>query len=234
MQNSYTKVAKEKEVSFMNNKTEVVFILDRSGSMRGLEADTIGGFNGVLEKQKKLEGEVLVSTVLFNSKCKVLHDREPLHSIEEMTDDDYYVRGTTALLDAVGGAIHHIGTIHKYAREEDRPSKTMFVIITDGMENASEHYTSEKVKAMIERQQERFGWEFIFLGANMDAVKEAGKYGIRRSRVADYVADKRGTELSYDAVDKCISSVRCSLAIDDMCLDTVREDTKERLWKKRK
>ena len=212
----------------MNNKTEVVFILDRSGSMSGLESDTIGGFNGILKKQKKLEGEVLVSTVLFDDECEVLYDREPLHSIKDMTDDEYYVRGCTALLDAVGGAIHHIGTIHKYAREEDRPDKTIFVIITDGMENASEHYTSEKVKAMIERQQSRFGWEFIFLGANMDAVKEARKYGIRESRVAEYIADERGTKLSYEAVDNCIRSVRCDFYMDELCIDPVREDTKKR------
>lgn len=177
---------------------------------------------------------MLVSTVLFDDECEVLHDRLPLHTIKDMTEEEYYVCGCTALLDAVGGAIHHIGTIHKYAREEDRPSKTMFVIITDGMENASEHYTSKKVKAMIERQQKRYGWEFIFLGANMDAVKEAGKYGIEESRVADYVPDEKGTSLSYDAVNKIMFCLRTTGEVDDMCMDAVRKDARERLVRKHK
>ena len=150
--------------------TEIVFILDRSGSMSGLEADTIGGFNSLITKQKKEEGEAIVSTVLFDDECQVLHDRKKLEQIEPLTDKDYYVRGCTALLDAVGGAIHHVGNVHKYAREEDRPEKTLFIITTDGQENSSRRYTYEKVKHMVERQKEKFGWEFLFLGANIDKL----------------------------------------------------------------
>ena len=153
------------------NLTEVVFILDRSGSMAGLEEDTIGGFNAMIEKQKGEHGEAYVSTVLFDNYTDVIHDRVDIQNIEPMTRKEYYVRGCTALLDAVGKAIHHIGNVHKYAREEDRPEKTLFVITTDGMENASREYTYDRLKGMIERQQEKYGWEFLFLGANIDAAK---------------------------------------------------------------
>ena len=162
--------------------TEIVFILDRSGSMHGLEADTIGGFNSMMEKQKKNsgdDGEAYVSTVLFDDFSRVLHDRIPIENVPEMTDNDYYVGGCTALLDALGGAIHHIGNIHKYARKEDVPEKTLFVIITDGMENASRNYSYEMIQKMVKRQQKKYGWEFIFIGANIDAVMEAGRFGIR-------------------------------------------------------
>ena len=175
------------------NLTEIVFILDRSGSMAGLEGDTIGGFNSMIAKQKGEPGEALVSTVLFDNKTEVIHDRVDIWKIEPLTDRDYYVRGCTALLDAVGGAIHHIGNVHKYAREEDRPEKTLFVITTDGMENASRKYSYEKLKAMIERQKEKYGWEFIFLGANIDAAKEAARFGISEDRAANYHADSAGT-----------------------------------------
>ena len=191
------------------NLTELVFILDRSGSMAGLEDDTIGGFNAMLEKQKQEEGEVIVSTVLFDNETDVIHDRVNITDIAPLTRKEYYVRGCTALLDAVGGAIHHIGNVHKYAREEDRPEKTLFIITTDGMENASRRYTYDKVKAMIRRQQDKYGWEFLFLGANIDAAREAGRFGISEDRAANYHADSVGTGVIYESVNDAISQVRC-------------------------
>ena len=198
----------------MQNLTELVFILDRSGSMAGLEADTIGGFNAMIEKQKKEPGEAFVSTVLFDNDSQVIHDRVDIGSIRPMTDRDYYVRGCTALLDAVGGAIHHIGNVHKYARPEDRPEKTLFVITTDGMENASRRYTYEKVRGMIQRQKEKYGWEFLFLGANIDAAKEAARFGIDADCAADYHADSKGTAVIYEAVSEAVCSVRASRPVD--------------------
>ena len=188
--------------------TEIVFILDRSGSMRGLEADTIGGFNSMIAKQKKEDGEAYVSTVLFDDQCEVLHDRVPMDKVPVMTDEEYYVRGCTALLDAVGGAIHHITNVHKYARDEDRPEKTLFVITTDGMENASKRYSYEKVQAMIKKEQEKYGWEFIFIGANIDAVQEAKRFGIRKERAVNYVHDEIGTEAVYRSVSKAVCAMR--------------------------
>ena len=188
--------------------TELVMILDRSGSMSGLEADTIGGFNSMIEKQKKEEGEAYVSVILFDDQNEVLYDRADLSKVEPMTDRQYYVRGCTALLDAVGGAIHHIGNIHKYAREEDRPEKTIFVITTDGMENASRRYTYDKVRRMIERQKEQYHWEFIFLGANIDAAAEAARFGISASRAATYVHDSVGTALNYSVVSDAVGKMR--------------------------
>ena len=192
------------------NLTELVFILDRSGSMAGLEGDTIGGFNAMLQKQRGEPGEALISTVLFDNKTEVIHDRVPLDRVSALTEKEYFVRGCTALLDAVGGAIHHIGNVHKYAREEDRPEKTLFVITTDGMENASRRYTYDKVKAMIERQREKYGWEFLFLGANIDAAREAARFGIRADCAADYHADSIGTEAVYESVCEAVCQVRRS------------------------
>ena len=190
------------------NLTELVFILDRSGSMAGLEKDTIGGFNAMLEKQKAEDGEAFISTVLFDNYSEVIHDRVPLDAVPKLTEKEYYVRGCTALLDAVGGAIHHIANVHKYAREEDRPEKTLFVITTDGMENASRHYSYEKVKEMITRQKEQHGWEFLFLGANIDAAKEAARFGIAADRAANYHADTQGTAVIYEAMSEAVYNVR--------------------------
>ncbi len=190
--------------------TEIVFILDRSGSMSGLEADTIGGFNSLIKKQKKEPGEAIVSTVLFDDTCEVIHDRVPMDKVKAMNEDTYFVRGCTALLDDVGGAIHHIGNIHKYARDEDRPEKTMFIITTDGMENSSRRYTYKKVKQMVERQKERYGWEFLFLGANMDAIEAAGHIGIHADRAVTYQCDEVGTALNFEVLDAAIHHVRSS------------------------
>ena len=179
------------------NLTELVFILDRSGSMSGLETDTIGGFNAMIEKQKNAPGEALVSTVLFDHQRIVLHDRSNIQDIKLMTDEDYTVRGSTALLDAIGFSIHHIGNVHKYAREEDIPEHTIFVITTDGMENASGHYDSDRVKQMIERQKSKYGWEFLFLGANIDAVETARTFGISEDRAVKYHSDSKGTTVFF-------------------------------------
>lgn len=196
--------------------TEIVYILDRSGSMGGLEADTIGGFNSMMEKQKKTGEKAVVSTVLFDDECEVLHDRISIDRVEKMTDEDYYVRGCTALLDAVGGAIHHIGNVHKYARPEDRPEKTIFVITTDGMENASSHYSYDKVQKMVKRQQKKYGWEFIFIGANIDAYAEAQRFGIRKDRAVNYVCDDIGTANVYAGVSKAVCSVMIANNIEEM------------------
>ena len=199
--------------------TEIVFILDRSGSMSGLEKDTIGGFNTTIEKQKQEEGEAIVSTMLFDNDMEVLHDRVSLEKVVPLTDKEYYARGCTALLDAIGGAIHHIGNVHKYAREEDRPEKTIFVITTDGYENASRRYTSNRVKQMVERQKQKYGWEFIFLGANIDAIETARNFGIDEERAANFVNDGDGIGFMYEA--------QCCLMSD------IRQNRKnERNWKK--
>ena len=211
------------------NLTEIVFILDRSGSMAGLEADTIGGFNAMIEKQRKEPGEAIVSTVLFDNECEVIHDRVPLDRVPALTEREYFVRGCTALLDAVGGAIRHIGNVHKYAREEDRPEKTLFVITTDGMENASRRFTYDRLKAMIKRQKERYGWEFLFLGANMDAAREAARFGIGADRAANYHADSEGTNVIYETVSEAITQVRCCAApLSANWKQRVDEDYKKR------
>ena len=210
------------------NLTEIVFILDRSGSMSGLEADTIGGFNSMIEKQKREAGEALISTVLFDNFSEVIHDRVPLGRVEPMTDKEYYVRGCTALLDAIGGAIHHIGNIHKYAREEDVPEHTLFVITTDGMENASRRYDSETVKKMIERQKAKYGWEFLFLGANIDVVETASRFGIGADRAVNYHSDHQGTQLNYEVLSEAVSTVRSSAALGTEWKKRIDEDYKAR------
>lgn len=212
----------------MSKFTEIVFILDRSGSMSGLEADTIGGFNSLIQKQKKEEGRAIVSTVLFDDKCEVLHDRVELENIQPLTEKDYYVRGCTALLDAIGGAIHHIGNVHKYARKEDRPEKTLFIITTDGMENASRRYGYEKVKLMIERQKERYGWEFLFLGANIDAVSVAGRFGIAPEKAVRFHSDEVGTELNYRVLSEAIAHVRCGAPMGAGWKAKIEEDYETR------
>lgn len=211
-----------------NNITELVCILDQSGSMSGLESDTIGGFNSLIEKQRREEGTCYVSTVLFNSESTVLHDRVPIEKIEPMTANDYVPGGNTALFDAIGGAIHHIGNIHKYAREEDVPEHTIFVITTDGLENASRRYGSDKVKRMIEHEKEKYGWEFIFLAANIDAVETAEHIGISRNRAANYRADGAGTNLMFGTMAGVVSSMRCSEAVADDWAADLEKDAKRR------
>lgn len=210
------------------NLTELVFILDRSGSMQGVEADTIGGFNSMLNKQKKEPGEALVSTVLFDDRVEVLHDRVRAERVKPITDREYYVRGCTALLDAVGGAIHHIGNIHKYARPEDVPEHTLFIITTDGMENASHCYSAHQVRQMIRRQKKKYGWEFLFLGANIDAVETAGHLGIDADRAVNYHCDSEGTRLNYQVLTQAVSAVRCSAPLDAHWKDAIEEDFRKR------
>lgn len=211
-----------------NNTTELVFILDRSGSMHGLEKDTIGGFNSMIEKQKKQEGNCYVSTVLFDSKSRMLHDRMSLENVPEMTENDYFVGGCTALVDAIGGAIHHIGNIHKYARREDVPQNTMFVIITDGYENASHIYDSNTVKNMIERQKEKYGWEFLFIGANIDAVETAANFGINEDRAVNYRADETGTSVVYDTVSTAVENIRENRTLSPNWCAKIDDDFKNR------
>ena len=200
--------------SGQNNLTELVFILDRSGSMAGLEDDTIGGFNSMIEKQKKQDGSCYVSTVLFSNESSVLHDRVPLEQVKPLTDSDYVAGGCTALLDALGGAIHHIGNIHKYARPEDVPAHTVFVITTDGMENASHHYSAERVQRLVEKQKQKYGWEFLYLAANIDAVESAARIGISRNRAVNYNADAVGTGLVYKTVSAAVGKMRSSAPLE--------------------
>ena len=211
------------------NLTEMVFILDRSGSMAGLEADTIGGFNGMIERQKGAEGEALVSTVLFSNDSTVIHDRVDLRRIEPLTDREYFVGGCTALIDAIGGAIHHIRNVHKYAREEDVPERTIFVITTDGMENASHRYTSDAVKAMVQQEKERHGWEFLFLGANIDAVETAAHFGIGADRSVTFKNDRRGQRLNYEVVGKAVLHMReCAAPMSASWKDAIEDDVRTR------
>ncbi len=211
-----------------NNTTELVFILDRSGSMAGLEKDTIGGFNAMIEKQKKLAGKCYVSTVLFDNDSRVIHDRIKLENVRPMTEDDYTVGGCTALFDAIGGAVRHIGNIHKYARKQDVPEHTVFVITTDGMENASHRYCSADVKRMIERQKRKYGWEFIFVAANIDAAETARTFGIERNRAVNYHADATGTACLYDNMSDVVCSVRKGEEIRDDWAGKLERDFKSR------
>ena len=210
------------------NLTEIVFILDRSGSMCGLEADTIGGFNSMIEKQKKEAGEALISTILFDSVSEVVHDRVPVQKVEPMTDKDYSVRGCTALLDAIGGSIHHIANIHKYARPEDVPEHTLFVITTDGMENASRCYSIAHVRQMIEKEKTKYGWEFLFLGANIDAVETARHFGIGADRAVNYHSDHKGTQLNYEVLSEAVSAVRCSTPLGTEWKKRIEDDFEKR------
>ncbi|MBR6185875.1 MAG: VWA domain-containing protein [Clostridia bacterium] len=206
------------------NWTELVFILDKSGSMAGLEKDTIGGFNGMIGRQKKMEGNALVSTVLFSNRSTVIHDRVDLRKIEPMTARDHFVGGSTALIDAIGGAIHHMGNVHKYIRQEDVPEHTVFVITTDGMENASRLYTSDQVKEMVRRQKERYGWEFLFLGANIDAVETAARFGIAEDRAVTFHNDPVGQALNYAEVSAAVSSVRANAPLSREWKEQIEAD----------
>ena len=199
--------------------TEVVFILDRSGSMSGLEADTIGGYNSMLAKQKEEKGEALISTVLFDDKTEILHDRKDLKTVGNITDRDYYVRGCTALLDAIGGAIHHISKAQKEMPEEDRPEKTIFIITTDGMENASIQYSYEKVRKMVEKKKKKQHWEFIFVGANIDAIEVAGRFGVAANRAVRYECDSEGTVLHFNMMSRIVSCARQSCDAQTMVED---------------
>ena len=214
------------------NLTEMVFILDKSGSMQGLEKDTIGGFNSMIERQKKQDGEALVSTVLFSDNSKVIHDRVDIRRNEPLTDRQYYAEGCTALIDAMGGAIHHIGNIHKYARQEDVPEHTIFVITTDGMENASHKYSSDQVKAMVKRQKEKYGWEFLFLGANIDAVETAAHFGIMEDRAVTFHNDAQGQQLNYEVVSKTMSAFRACAPVGREWKEEIEDDFKSRKAKR--
>jgi uncharacterized protein YegL len=208
--------------------TELVFILDKSGSMSGLESDTIGGFNSMLAKQKAVEGECFVTTVLFDNEYELVHDRIDIKAISPMTDKEYQVGGTTALLDAIGKTINKISNAQKHTAEEYRAEKVMFVIITDGLENSSREYSADKVKALIERQKEKYAWEFVFLGANIDAVETAGKFGISADRAMDYLADSEGTNLNFKMISQAVATFRKSGKVDESCFEEIREDVKKR------
>ena len=210
-----------------NDITELVFILDRSGSMGGLEKDTIGGFNSMLEQQKKEKGRCYVTTVLFDHEICVLHDRVDIEKLSPMTDEDYQVRGCTALIDAIGSTVKRIESIHRYARKEDVPAHTMFVITTDGLENASKEYSADKVRKMIE-DKKKDGWEFLFIGANIDAVGTAKGFGISADRAVNYHADSRGTGVLYGCVSKAVSKMRSNAPMEASWCREIQEDFESR------
>ena len=197
-----------------SNLTELVFILDRSGSMAGLEADTIGGYNAMLKKQQKASGEAIVTTVLFDHQYELLHDRINVKGISLLTEKDYEVGGTTALLDAIGFTIQKIVNVQRRTRMEEQAEKVLFVITTDGMENASREFTAEKIRKMVHHQKEHYGWGFLFLGANIDAISTAAQFGIDEDFAVDYHADDVGTQLNYEAVNEAVSSLRSGKKID--------------------
>lgn len=211
-----------------DNLTELVFILDRSGSMGGLESDTIGGYNSLLNKQKKVEGECVITTVLFDDRYELLHDRINLNGVAPITDKEYFTRGSTALLDAIGTTIKKIENAQKHTAEQERASKVMFVITTDGYENASKEYTYQKIKQMIERQKKAHDWEFIFLGANIDAVETAAQFGIDANRSANYHADSQGTQLNYEVVSNAVMNFRTCAKVSEDWKDSIDEDFEKR------
>lgn len=208
--------------------TELVFILDKSGSMSGLEADTIGGYNSMLAKQRAIEGECHITTVLFDNNYELLHDRIDIRAVCSITEKEYYVGGSTALLDAIGRTIHKIGNVQKHTADDYRAEKVLFVIITDGAENSSREYSAEKVKALIERQKAKYSWEFIFLGANIDAVETAGRFGISPDRSIDYLADSEGTELNFKVMASAVATFREEGTVDEACFEEIRKDVKRR------
>lgn len=214
-----------------NEMTELVFILDKSGSMAGLEKDTIGGFNALVEKQRKLQGDVRVTTVLFNQSYELLHDRISLKGISPLTEDDYEVGGTTALLDAIGSTVQKIANAQKRTMEEERADKVMFVITTDGMENASCEYNYKKINEMIASQKQKFNWEFIFLGANIDAVATARQFGVEEEFAVEYHADPEGTQLNYQVLSEAVSSFRTGKSIDRNWKKDIEKDYKSRAKK---
>ena len=208
--------------------TELVFILDKSGSMSGLETDTIGGYNSMLTKQQAVEGECRITTVLFDNNYELLHDRIDIKAVGAITEKEYAVGGSTALLDAIGRTINKIGNVQKHTADDYRAEKVMFVIITDGEENSSREYSAEKVKALIERQKTKYGWEFIFLGANIDAVQTAGRFGIAPDRAVDYLADSEGTELNFKVMSAAVATFREAGTVDEACFEEIRKDVKRR------
>lgn len=214
------------------NLTELVFILDKSGSMAGLERDTIGGFNAMLSKQKALDGECRITTVLFDNCCQLLHDRIDIRAVSPMTEKEYQVGGSTALLDAIGQTIHKLAGVQRNTAEEYRAGNVMFVIITDGEENASREYSPRKVRAMIQKEQEKYGWEFVFLGANIDAVETAGRFGIAPDRAADYVPDSAGTELNFQAMSETVACFRATGVVPAAPMEAIRRDMKKRGWRR--
>lgn len=213
------------------NVTELVFILDKSGSMAGLEADTIGGYNAMLAKQQKAEGEAIVTTVLFDHDYELLHDRINVKGISPITEKDYEVGGTTALLDAIGFTIQKIVNVQKRTCEEERAEKVLFVITTDGMENASREFTADKIKKMVQMQKEKYGWEFLFLGANIDAVSTAARFGIEEDFAVDYHADEVGTQVNYEAVSEAVSNLRSGKKIERTWKEGIERDYSRRMRK---